>query len=444
MAKNKKDILTSIGLSEESSLDELISKLATYSVVQPNELIALKSTSVHTLPTVVKNDEKAVKEKMYGLVANEDKGAVALMNKRSVLFEAIIKKLGEQYVDWEQFNNFYDEYSAFVLETNNNIRNLENTKADASNVDITFSQIFGELSLKADVEHVDNELSKKADITFVNKKIADLVDGAPDTLDTLKEVADALKENDDVVDVLNKSISQKADKEYVNNEFALKKNIPTKTSQLTNDSKFITSTVENLTNYYLKSQTYSKNEVLELVGKLGGLSIEAVDTLPTSEIIPNTLYLVKCETEENQNIYEEYIYINDKWELIGTTKIDLSNYVQKDEVMPIVEENSDEVDTLELEEVDTLTVGKSDNYNVESDDQVPTTKAVKQIVDEKIANLVNSAPETLDTLGEVAQALQENDDVVEALNNAIGNKADKKDLDNAIATAITNVLNTEV
>lgn len=222
MAKNKKDILISIGLSEDSSLDELIAKLATYSVVQPNELIALKSTSVHTLKTVVKNDEKAVKEKMYGPVADEDKGAVALMNKRSVLFEAIIKKLGEQYVDWEQFNNFYDEYSAFVLETNNNIRNLENTKADSSNVNKTFSQFSGELSSKANKEYVDNELSKKADITFVNKKIADLVDGAPDTLDTLKEVADtlkevadALKENDDVVGVLNSAIGNKVDKTYV-------------------------------------------------------------------------------------------------------------------------------------------------------------------------------------------------------------------------------------
>lgn len=41
-----------------------------------------------------------------------------------------------------------------------------------------------------------------------------------------------------------------------------------------------------------------------------------------------------------------------------------------------------------------------------------------------IANLVNSAPETLDTLGEIANALKENEDVVEALNKAITNKAD--------------------
>lgn len=42
-----------------------------------------------------------------------------------------------------------------------------------------------------------------------------------------------------------------------------------------------------------------------------------------------------------------------------------------------------------------------------------------------VANLVNSAPETLDTLGEIATALEENADVVDALNSAIGNKVDK-------------------
>ena len=42
--------------------------------------------------------------------------------------------------------------------------------------------------------------------------------------------------------------------------------------------------------------------------------------------------------------------------------------------------------------------------------------------DTEIANLVNSAPETLDTLGELAIAMQENEDVVEILNDAIATK----------------------
>lgn len=49
--------------------------------------------------------------------------------------------------------------------------------------------------------------------------------------------------------------------------------------------------------------------------------------------------------------------------------------------------------------------------------------------DNKIASLVNGAPETLDTLKEIADALEQNEDVVEALNNAIGTKADQNELD---------------
>lgn len=52
-------------------------------------------------------------------------------------------------------------------------------------------------------------------------------------------------------------------------------------------------------------------------------------------------------------------------------------------------------------------------------------KADKTYVDEQVANLVNSAPETLDTLGELATAFNENKEVVEALDAAITNKKDK-------------------
>ena len=58
----------------------------------------------------------------------------------------------------------------------------------------------------------------------------------------------------------------------------------------------------------------------------------------------------------------------------------------------------------------------------------------KTYTDTKLANLINSAPATLDTLGEIATAIQENDSVVDTLNSAIGNKANKSDLA-AVATS---------
>ena len=54
--------------------------------------------------------------------------------------------------------------------------------------------------------------------------------------------------------------------------------------------------------------------------------------------------------------------------------------------------------------------------------------AAKAYTDTEIAGLINGAPTTLDTLGEIATAMSENQSVVEALNSAIGTKANASDL----------------
>lgn len=56
--------------------------------------------------------------------------------------------------------------------------------------------------------------------------------------------------------------------------------------------------------------------------------------------------------------------------------------------------------------------------------------ATEHYVDTKIADLVNSAPETLDTLGEIATAMAENEEVIDALNQAITNKAENSVVEN--------------
>lgn len=49
--------------------------------------------------------------------------------------------------------------------------------------------------------------------------------------------------------------------------------------------------------------------------------------------------------------------------------------------------------------------------------------------DEKIAGLINGAPTTLDTLKEIADAMKENESVVDALQEAIGKKANESEFD---------------
>ena len=77
------------------------------------------------------------------------------------------------------------------------------------------------------------------------------------------------------------------------------------------------------------------------------------------------------------------------------------------------------------------------NYNEDIRLGTIIDKADKSYVDEQIANLVDSAPDTMNTLGELATALKENQDVVAVLDSAITNKADKIYVDELIANIPT-------
>lgn len=107
--------------------------------------------------------------------------------------------------------------------------------------------------------------------------------------------------------------------------------IPANVSDLNNDSGFITRTVQNLANYYLKSETYSQDEVNAKLSAIPKFAIQPVDTLPTSNISVTTVYLLKSG-EESQNLYTEYIYVNNTWEYLGAQTVDLSGYALKSDV----------------------------------------------------------------------------------------------------------------
>lgn len=115
--------------------------------------------------------------------------------------------------------------------------------------------------------------------------------------------------------------------------------IPTKVSDLTNDTGFITNTTNNLTNYYTKTNTYTKTEVDQLIGAISTLNIEIVQTLPSTGST-STIYLVPKTASTNDN-YDEYIYVSNSWEHIGSTEVDLSNYYTKTQVDNLLDGKQD-------------------------------------------------------------------------------------------------------
>lgn len=107
----------------------------------------------------------------------------------------------------------------------------------------------------------------------------------------------------------------------------------TKTSELTNDSGFLTETANNLLNYYIKSEVYTKDEVEGLLHQISaGLKTEIVGTLPdpvNDGVDTSTIYLVRIESTD---IYRQYMWISGGWANLGTTQIDMSNLYSKTEI----------------------------------------------------------------------------------------------------------------
>lgn len=89
-------------------------------------------------------------------------------------------------------------------------------------------------------------------------------------------------------------------------------NKPTKLSQFENDSNFAT-----------------KDEVNSAVGSVVTLKFMIVSTLPIKGQ-SNVVYLVLKSSPGEQNVYSEYIWVEDEFELIGDMSVDLTNYLQKD------------------------------------------------------------------------------------------------------------------
>lgn len=101
-----------------------------------------------------------------------------------------------------------------------------------------------------------------------------------------------------------------------------------KTSQLENDSGFITKLVSDLANYYTKNETLSTTEITALIEqKANGerVIVEGTDAgkpnVNPEDIEPANTYLVKTT-----NGYSMWAWISNDWARLGDTDINLSGY----------------------------------------------------------------------------------------------------------------------
>lgn len=77
------------------------------------------------------------------------------------------------------------------------------------------------------------------------------------------------------------------------------------------------------------------------IGGITGIDFQVVTSLPTTGV-KGTIYLVS-NSGSGTNAYDEYIYVSNAWEKIGTTDIDLSGYMLKTDMVAIT---SSQIDTI--------------------------------------------------------------------------------------------------
>ena len=163
---------------------------------------------------------------------------------------------------------------------------------------------------------------KKDDAKLLYQPIGNYLTEIPEEYITETELNNKgyLTEHQDISGKLDISVYN-VDKET----FALKVELP-------DVSNFITKSVSDLENYYRKNETYTQTQVKDLINSITTINFEVVDNLPEQDQKENIIYLVPSSKTEEQNVKDEYIWINNNWELIGSTKIDLSSYALKDEI----------------------------------------------------------------------------------------------------------------
>ena len=186
---------------------------------------------------------------------------------------------------------------------------------DKSGLTLLISKIKAALRGKVDV--VSGKGLSTNDYTNAEKsKLSDIASGAQ------VNVIESVKVNGTKVEPSSKAVDV---------------TVPTKVSQLTNDSRFQTSTqVDSIvTGKGYQTQTQVQSLINSAVGNITSIRYEKVTSLPLQGS-NGVIYLV-AHSHGTQDIYDEYIWLaeTNTYEKIGNTDIDLSAYVKSSELTAI-------------------------------------------------------------------------------------------------------------
>lgn len=305
--KNKPTLAT---VATSGDYDDLTNKPTIPTV--PTNISAFTNDVPYATETYVNNglDDKVDKVAGKGLSTEDFTSA-----EKTKL--ATVQANAEENVqaNWSQTDNTKDDF----------IKNKPTKVSDFTNDSNFTTKTYVDGALDDKVDKVSGKQLSTEDFTTAEKtKLSGIEDGAEANVQADWTQSDNTK--DDYIK--NKPTLATVATSGSYNDLSNKPTIPvvpTNVSAFTNDAGYITKAVDDLTNYYIKTDTYTKTEVNTLINNITKVTIQIVQELP-ADPSPNVIYFVPKSTAGTNNGYYEYIYVNNNWELIGDTEVDLSDY----------------------------------------------------------------------------------------------------------------------
>lgn len=358
-----------------STLQSVVDTKASSSYVDTQLALKSNQTDVQSSFANVQNqlDTKASStyvDTQLALKANQS----SLENSVASLQSDINSKASTSYVDQQLLLKVN---TSDAQATTANLTSLINEKASTIYVD-------GQLAVKANKSYVDDQLATinsgillKADKTYVDTKINDLIGSAPQTLDTLQEIANAIAEDANFSVTVINSIATKASKTYVDEE------VSTLQSQI--NSKASTSYVD---------------QQLDLKGDLTYIDQQLALKSNASDV--TTALASKASINDLNNL-----------NAIVNTKIDAS--------------------FVEIE------IADAKAYTDASIAGLASETFVNNSVQTVKSEILGGVSPAYDTLLELQNALQNNNDAVTAITNSLGTKASITYVDNAVSNLQSNI-----
>ena len=336
----------------------------------------------------------------------------------------------------------------------------------------TYEHVNGVIALPTFI--TEDALLDFATENYVDQKVADLVDSAPETLDTLNELAVAINDNKEIVDALDKAITNKADKEHTHEEYLTehqslddyytKTEVDAKLPSLEGYAK-----TEDIPTDYLKESDlkgYSKfsgsyNDLTDKpdIPSIDGLASEEWVQKELAKIDPTipSEYITETELEEKgyitaaalvgyaktEDIPTDYLVANDIKD--KADKSDLTTLATKQELQDAITDLASEgyvdnkVAEIEIPDVTSfITIDDVDNRLGEFDNHLGSTYTTKAELTTHTANIKNPHGVTAEQVGayskEETYTKEETREYVNAnVADAVSGLASTEYVDNAVA-----------